>query len=180
MTRSWPRWLRSERKYWQYLRYSYPTCCVLSCAADSGAVAVTPGGGVSTVFPLPAWQNGLQLTRSSGGTAPLLNRGTPDVSGDADGASGWQVRVDGQNLFFFGTSAVAPLWAGLIARINATRGGPVGFINAVLYANPSALRDILQGNNGSFTATKGWDACTGLGSPNGAAVAALFGHARTS
>ena len=73
-----------------------------------------------------------------------------------------------------GTSAVAPLWAGLIARINAQRGNPVGFINPTLYATQGALRDITQGNNGHFVAEPGWDACTGLGSPNGSQIAALF------
>jgi len=66
-----------------------------------------------------------------------------------------------------GTSAVAPLWAGLIALINANNGNPAGFINTALYNNPTALNDITQGNNGSFSASPGWDACTGLGSPIG-------------
>jgi hypothetical protein len=68
-------------------------------------------------------------------------------------------------------SAVAPLWAGLIARINATKASPVGFINPALYSHPGALRDITNGNNGTFAAAAGWDACTGLGSPNGQKVA---------
>ena len=143
---------------------------------DGGAT----GGGVSAVFARPSWQNGLQVTRSGGNPTPLNKRGTPDVSGDADPVTGYNVRVDGVWLSVGGTSAVAPLWAGLIARINAARGSSVGFINAQLYGAASALRDIQQGNNGSFAATPGWDACTGLGSPNGTAVAAVFGHARTS
>jgi kumamolisin len=69
------------------------------------------------------------------------------------------------------------LWAGLIARINAALGRPLGFVNPMLYATPAALRDITQGNNGDFAASPGWDACTGLGSPNGAQVAALLGSA---
>jgi kumamolisin len=138
------------------------------------------GGGVSTVFARPSWQNGLQVTRSGGNPTPLPKRGTPDVSGDADPATGFNVRVDGVWFNSGGTSAVAPLWAGLIARINSARGSSVGFINAQLYGAPSALRDIQTGNNGSFMATPGWDACTGLGSPNGAQVAAVFGRARTS
>ena len=143
---------------------------------DGGAT----GGGVSTVFARPSWQNGLQVTKSGGNPTPLPKRGTPDVSGDADPTTGYNVRVDGVWLSVGGTSAVAPLWAGLIARINAARGSSVGFINAQLYGAPSALRDIQQGNNGSFAATPGWDACTGLGSPNGAQVVAVFGQARTS
>jgi kumamolisin len=62
----------------------------------------------------------------------------------------------------------------LIARINALKGKPAGFINPLLYANASALRDITMGNNGDFSATPGWDACTGLGSPNGKSLAALL------
>ncbi len=69
-----------------------------------------------------------------------------------------------------GTSAVAPLWAALIARINQASGTSAGFVNPRLYANPQALRDITSGNNGDFAAAAGWDACTGLGSPNGSAV----------
>ena len=91
----------------------------------------------------------------------------PDVAGDADPESGYRVRVDGSETVFGGTSAVAPLWAGLIALINQAKGSPIGFINPKLYANPTALNDITQGNNGAFSATPGWDACTGLGSPNG-------------
>jgi kumamolisin len=128
------------------------------------------GGGVSSFFPLPAWQDGLQATRTSGGSTALTNRGVPDVCGDADPASGYDVRIDGTNTVIGGTSAVAPLWAGLIARINATSGTTAGFVNPRLYASPNALRDITQGNNGDFAATTGWDACTGLGSPNGSAL----------
>jgi kumamolisin len=69
---------------------------------------------------------------------------------------------------------VAPLWAALVALLNARSGKPVGFLNPTLYANPGALRDIVSGNNGTFSAGPGWDACTGLGSPNGPALAALF------
>ena len=90
------------------------------------------------------------------------------------------MRIDGSDTVIGGTSAVAPLWAGLIARINAARGSPVGFINPLLYANPSALRDVTQGNNGDFAASTGWDACTGLGSPNGAQLAVVLGTAATS
>jgi kumamolisin len=129
---------------------------------------------VSTVFALPAWQEGLKVLRTSGGGTPLAMRGVPDVSGDADPETGYAVRIDGTDTVIGGTSAIAPLWAGLIARINAANGSPAGFINARLYASPSALRDITQGNNGDFAAGPGWDACTGLGSPNGAQIAAVL------
>jgi kumamolisin len=129
------------------------------------------GGGVSGFFALPSYQEGLHVTSTQGGTQPLQMRGVPDVCGDADPQTGYDVRVDGSDTIIGGTSAVAPLWAGLIARINAAKASPVGFINPALYTHPGALRDITQGNNGSFAASPGWDACTGLGSPNGQKVA---------
>ena len=107
-------------------------------------------------------------------------RGVPDVSGDADPETGYDVRIDGTDTVIGGTSAVAPLWAGLIARINAAKGSPVGFINPQLYGARSSLNDITSGNNGAFQAGPGWDACTGLGSPNGAKLAALLEQAVTS
>ncbi|HTR18227.1 MAG TPA: S53 family peptidase [Acetobacteraceae bacterium] len=144
---------------------------------NDGAQGGSGGGGVSSVFALPAWQAGLQLTRTSNGNAALTMRGVPDVCGDADPGTGYDVRIDGTNAVIGGTSAVAPLWAGLIARINAMNGSQVGFINPMLYATPAALRDITQGDNGDFAAGPGWDACTGLGSPNGGQIAALLGSA---
>jgi kumamolisin len=129
------------------------------------------GGGVSGFFALPSYQEGLQVRRTSGAMQALAMRGVPDVCGDADPATGYDVRVDGQNTVIGGTSAVAPLWAGLIARINAAKARRAGFINPHLYVNATALHDITQGNNGSFAAATGWDACTGLGSPNGQKVA---------
>ncbi len=147
---------------------------------NDGAQGGSSGGGVSSVFALPAWQNGLQTTWTSGGSAALTMRGVPDVSGDADPETGYDVRIDGTNTVIGGTSAVAPLWAGLIARINATNGSPVGFINPTLYATPAALRDITNGNNGDFAAGPGWDACTGLGSPRGGQIATLLGSAPTA
>jgi kumamolisin len=140
---------------------------------NDGAAGGAGGGGVSTVFALPSWQGGLSIIKG-GRTAPLTMRGVPDVSGDADPSSGYNVRVDGTDTVIGGTSAVAPLWAGLIARINSTRGSPVGFVNPALYAAPGVCRDIQGGNNGDFSAGPGWDACTGLGSPNGAALLAAL------
>jgi kumamolisin len=133
------------------------------------------GGGVSTFFALPPWQEALQVTPTSGDPTALTMRGVPDVCGVADPQTGYDVRVDGTDTVIGGTSAVAPLWAGLIARINAAKGSPVGYINPTLYATPSAFQDVTEGNNGDFAASAGWDCCTGLGSPNGVSVAALFG-----
>ncbi len=129
------------------------------------------GGGVSNVFPLPTWQSNAKVpkpTKSAGG------RGVPDVSGDADPSTGYIIRVDGSNMVIGGTSAVAPLWAGLIALANAQNGTNAGFIQPAIYAakGAAAFNDITSGTNYSgspvgFTAGRGWDACTGLGSPIG-------------
>ncbi len=132
------------------------------------------GGGVSTVFALPSWQNSAGVPASGAGGG----RGIPDVSGDASPETGYSILIDGQQGVVGGTSAVAPLWAGLIALVNQARAqagqSPAGFVNPQLYATPSALRDITSGSNGSYQAGKGWDACTGLGSPDGAAVLAAL------
>jgi kumamolisin len=147
---------------------------------NDGTEGGAGGGGVSAFFALPTWQSGLKTTGANGVTAALTKRGTPDVSGDADPETGYSVRIDGTDTVIGGTSAVAPLWSGLLARINQLAGKPVGLLQPVLYQNPSALRDITQGNNGDFYASVGWDACTGLGSPNGQAVADLFTSSSTS
>jgi len=140
---------------------------------NDGAQGGAGGGGISALFPVPSYQQGLDLPPSANaGAGP--GRGVPDVAGNADPESGYQVRVDGQNMVIGGTSAVAPLWAGLIARLNADLGRPLGFINPQLYAHAAACRDIVSGNNGAYSAGKGWDACTGLGSPNGAALLAAL------
>ena len=99
----------------------------------------------------------------------------PDVAGDADPATGYEVRVDGQEAVFGGTSAVAPLWAALVALLNQARGKPLGYLNPLIYAQrpSSGLRDITSGTNGAYNAGPGWDACTGLGSPNGALLVNL-------
>jgi len=132
------------------------------------------GGGVSTAFPLPSYQQSAKVPKQP--QTNFVGRGVPDVAGDADPSTGYQVRVNGTNQVIGGTSAVAPLWAGLIALINQQLGKPVGFLNPKLYTLGSgAFRDITTGNNddanlGYYKAQAGWDPCTGLGSPNGAAL----------
>jgi len=127
------------------------------------------GGGVSETFPLPAYQASAKVPVSVN-PGKFKGRGVPDISGDADPATGYQVLVDGRNAVFGGTSCVAPLWAALIALLNQQYGKPLGFVNNALYAGTvaaKALHDITSGNNGAYTAGPGWDPCTGLGSPNG-------------
>ena len=125
------------------------------------------GGGVSDFFPLPDYQKNAKVPLSI--DTKFKGRGVPDVAGNADPATGYRVRVDGQNLVIGGTSAVAPLMAGLIALLNEKNGKPAGFINPKLYANPSGCRDITVGDNITTATNKGykagigWDACTGWG-----------------
>jgi kumamolisin len=99
------------------------------------------------------------------------------VAGDADPESGYNVFVDGQQTVIGGTSAVAPLWAGLLVRMNQSLGKNVGYLNPLLYTSnvESTLHDITVGNNGTYSAGPGWDACTGLGTPDGAALLAALG-----
>lgn len=141
-------------------------------ASNEGAT----GGGVSTVFALPAWQANANVPAPATSTG---GRGVPDVAGDADPETGYTVRVDGQTSVIGGTSAVAPLWAGLVAVANAQLGTQVGFIQPAIYAAKAAgaFNDITQGNNGAFTAGPGWDACTGLGTPIASRLIPLLGAA---
>jgi len=142
-------------------------------ASNEGAT----GGGVSDFFPLPSWQNGAGVPPSANPNKNV-GRGVPDVAGDADPTTGYVTLVDGNPDVIGGTSAVAPLWAGLIALINESIGKPVGFVNPLLYQDAGTARDlndITMGNNGAYSAGSGWDACTGLGSPIGTQVAAALG-----
>ena len=161
-------------------------CGGTQLAASSGAISKEvvwhdgandgTGGGVSRFFAAPGYQQNAGVPPAADPAGPVM-RGVPDVSGDAAPASGYRIICDGTSFPdpsqgippVGGTSAVAPLWAGLIARINQGLSKPVGFINPLLYAAPASatFRDITQGNNGDYKAGAGWDACTGLGSPNG-------------
>jgi kumamolisin len=137
---------------------------------NTGAGNGASGGGVSDHFPLPAYQAGAKVPVSVN-PAHFKGRGVPDIAGDADPATGYQIHVDGKDGVFGGTSAVAPLWAALIALINEQLGKHVGFLNTTLYAKgASGLHDITSGTNGAYQAAAGWDACTGLGSPSGQAL----------
>jgi kumamolisin len=150
-------------------------------AGPDGSFGAT-GGGVSGAFPLPAYQQNANVPPSLNPSG-YKGRGVPDVSGDADPASGYNVLVDGTSFVVGGTSAVAPLWAALIALLNQKLGGHVGFLNTQIYAlpaSPTTFHDVTVGDNRvtyesyqnvGYTAGPGWDPCSGLGSPNGAGLA---------
>jgi kumamolisin len=132
---------------------------------NDGAQGGAGGGGYSNQFPLPDWQASAKIKPPSG-----LGRGVPDVSGDADPETGYKVLVDGESLVIGGTSAVAPLWSGLIALINESLGKPLGLLQPALYGltkAPAIFHDITSGSNGAYSAGPGWDAASGLGSPSG-------------
>lgn len=134
-------------------------------SADEGAT----GGGVSEVFAVPSYQATAKVPKAPNG---FVGRGVPDVAGDADPETGYNVVVDGEKSVIGGTSAVAPLWAGLLALINQSLGTNVGYVNPLLYSAKAqkGFHDITVGTNGNYSAGTGWDACTGLGSPDGAAL----------
>jgi len=129
---------------------------------DGGA----SGGGFSSIYGTPDYQKSIPACKM---------RGVPDVAGNADPETGYETSLG----VIGGTSAVAPLWSALIALLNAQLGKSLGFLHTFLYANPSAFHDITEGNNTyggaqGYSATPGWDACTGLGSPNGEKLLALL------
>jgi kumamolisin len=122
------------------------------------------GGGYSTIFPPQSWQIGAPPSPGQPG------RMVPDVAADADPNTGYLVVVNGHESQIGGTSAVAPLYAGLFAAF----GRKLGFVTPMLWQHPEAFVDITAGSNGSFSAAKGPDPCTGLGVPDGKALANLF------
>jgi kumamolisin len=142
-------------------------------ASNEGAT----GGGVSGAFPLPSYQTRAGVPALAGGGT---GRGIPDVAGNADPVTGYLVVVDGKQQAIGGTSAVAPLWAGLIARLAQATGKRFGLLQTALYAGAAAgvaapgFNDVTDGNNGAYQAGPGWDACSGLGSPNGGQLLSLL------
>jgi kumamolisin len=100
----------------------------------------------------------------------------PDVTGNADPVTGYQIYSGGKAQVVGGTSAVAPLWAALVSRLAQATGQRFGLIQTLLYAGVTpgtavpGFRDTTSGNNGAYTAGPGWDACSGLGSPDGTAL----------
>ncbi len=163
---------------------------VLSCggtliglAAGGGSIASEvvwndgdrgTGGGVSDLFDVPDYQQGVNVPASvSTGKA---GRGLPDVAAAAAFTNGYRIVVNRQEIVQGGTSAVAPLWAGLVAAINAERDAPLRRIHPTLYTDATLFRPITSGNNKSgnlgYDAAPGWNACAGLGAPLGATILA--------
>jgi kumamolisin len=159
---------------------------------NDGRSGGATGGGVSDVFELPDWQDGAGVPPRAGAgvparggatacPAPGQGRGVPDVAAVADPRTGYSVLVGGKRLVIGGTSAVAPLWAALIARLAQARRRPIGLAQPALYAGVSpgaaapGFRDVTEGNNGAYDAGPGWDACTGLGTPLGDELASRLG-----
>jgi kumamolisin len=140
---------------------------------NDGSSGGATGGGVSDEFALPTWQANAGVPDTASGSS---GRGVPDVAGNADPNTGYQVLVDGQSTVIGGTSAVAPLWAALVARLAQGAGKTFGLIQEQLYAGVASgeaapgFRDITSGSNGAYSAGPGWDACSGLGSPDGTAL----------
>jgi kumamolisin len=153
------------------------------------------GGGISDAIDLPSWQEG--IVGPSVNPGGRIGRGLPDIAGNASWYSGYLIHVDGKSGYQInGTSSVAPLYAGLIAIINATLGHPVGFLNPTLYAlardpaHAGVIRDINDGisnavhwgNPGEppdgpspgYRSGPGWDACTGLGVLDGTRLLAAL------
>jgi kumamolisin len=128
------------------------------------------GGGYSTIFPKQGFQVGAPPAPAN--TPYGKGRMVPDVSAEADPNTGYEVYVHGNATIVGGTSAVAPLCAGLFAAF----GTKLGFITPNLWQNPAAFNDIDLGNNGLYSAAKGPDPCTGLGTPIGTKIAAIFGR----
>ena len=130
------------------------------------------GGGFSTVFGSQNWQIGAPQApvHIHGDKHPGMGRMVPDVTACADPNTGYEIIVYGQKVIIGGTSAVAPLYAGLFASF----GKKLGFITPELYLNPSAFTDITIGSNGIFSAAVGVDPVSGLGAPIGTRLAALL------
>jgi subtilase family serine protease len=140
------------------------------------------GGGRSTIYPLPDWQQGIDMSANHGS---LTMRNAPDVAMLADNVF---INADnGKTVTVSGTSIAAPLWAGFTALINeqaAAQGKPpVGFVNPALYrlggsaGSSTYFHDITTGNNTTshspnlFYAVPGFDLCTGWGTPDGTNLA---------
>ncbi|EQD80013.1 kumamolisin, partial [mine drainage metagenome] len=130
----------------------------------SGSKSFGSGGGFSSVFLTPAWQD------PYGYNNPM--RGVPDVSMDANTQTGVVVYDQNVNYTVGGTSIGTPIWAGIVAILDQVEGKNLGFINPLLYQISrtnyygKALQSVYPGTNGYYTTSNGWNPVTGLGTPN--------------
>lgn len=137
-------------------------------AVNSETVWNNGGGGISEINKVPDFQKELTLPANANGNN-VIGRGVPDISGNAAPITGYRIRVHGFESTMGGTSAVAPLYAALVMRMNGALGQPVGFLNPFIYKNGNSgiFRDMVGGNNGGYDATTGWDAASGWGTIDG-------------
>jgi kumamolisin len=138
---------------------------------------VGAGGGISRYFTVPDYQEGAGIPRAMSPDGPPM-RGIPDVAANSAPASGFRILCNGQRFpdpvknvpAMGGTSAAAPLWAALVARLNQALGRRCGFLNPTLYqlaGRGGVFRNPAVGTNGTYSVTPGWNACVGLGSVDG-------------
>lgn len=184
-----------DGEHWdQKIHVDHPACdpLVLACGGtqidsgkdvawndgtDLGAGGWSGGGGVSTMFALPDYQEKANVPKSL--VNGKVGRGTPDISMSA---TNYFERYDGSEGPSGGTSAVAPLMAALVALLSEAKSKRIGFLNPFLYANASKgiVVDVTKGTNAikgtvkGYSAGTGWDACTGLGTPDGCKILAAL------
>ena len=172
------------------IQVSHPACdpLVIACggtqidqATDADVVwndgnGWASGGGISQLFPIPSYQATANLEKSI--ATGNSGRGVPDI---AMSAVNYFTRIDASEGPSEGTSAVAPLMSGLVVLLNQAKNKNVGFLNPFLYTNASkgVVHDVIVGTNAingvpGYTAKAGWDACTGLGTPDGTAILNLL------
>ena len=127
---------------------------------NDGTQGGATGGGVSTQFAIPSFQ-------AKAGVPGGKMRGVPDAAGCADPNTGWLIAADASgNEVVGGTSAVAPMWAAIVAYLSQSTGKSAGDVASALYGLPAGcMRDVTSGNNGTYVAKSGYDCCTGQGTP---------------
>ncbi len=146
---------------------------------NDGPGSGATGGGVSDIFSRPEWQSGIRIPPEAGAKP---GRAVPDVSANASPLTGYRIVIDGKVAAIGGTSASAPLWAGLIALLNQGLGHNLGYLNPVLYrqlGDKGVFHEITSGNNSSgnvkgYSAGPGWNAAAGWGTPDGTKLLAAL------
>jgi len=155
------------------LNVDYPASSPFAIACGGTELYLNPDG---TRLNEVVWNEQFIGEGATGGGKSVAypNRSVPDISGNADPRTGYEVDVNGTASVIGGTSAVAPLFAGLTALLASNLSKPVGSLIPVLYKNPGVCFDVIKGNNGFYQASVGYDECTGLGVPDGQKLLALL------